>query len=288
MSFVQLFNFSQQKVRILNAIDCQSGFAYQFNMDPDLRSVYRPRPALDIDRGPENSTRKRNAPKKVPYKPKSFEMITNIFLPTIEETFLRYSNIRFLDSPRKGDVLWDKLTLTDSFTYLMSVNSTIDHSVTLAAYSQCEALDEFTLEIPLINNRSEVSHWITYMIQSKNGVAQQLSLSTVDYSRDLRQNPGFRVFVATDEKLRVDVLRDEKVLVTVNVTNSSTFQQPSEIVWLTEGDGPNLEIRVLRKKLHLNYSLGTAELVDILVIMKKEGTVVSCRILYDFLVGFSP
>lgn len=317
--------FSQQKVRLLNAYDCQSGFQYYFPMNSELGDIYRPMPALDMIRvtartegkrkrrerrrkrvtatetlmetinattaiAPDMPTTRLPPIQRERYIPEDIEMITNILLPTIDDSFLRYANIHFLDEARIGDVLHGQLTPTDSFNYHMSVDSARDHSVTIAAYAYCETLDEFKLQIPVMHNRSQIDQMPVYLVHYRKSV-QAVAFHGLDYRRDLLQKPGVRLVVAFDETMvPVTLMREGRVVATfrradvmkqknANETKEDeveqeTYPPPSPVVWLTAGDGPNLVVRTKGRRLQFNYTLGTAEMVDVLVAVRDNGDVV--------------
>lgn len=288
-------------MRIINGYSCKTGLEYYFAMDPKLVDVYKPMPSLDMINSakqfykattgkPGNQTNlTETLPMQPTYQANQIPLITNILLPTTGQSFLRYASIRFLDTPRIGDVLWGSLLPTDSFNYIMSINTPADHSVTLATYGPCSTLDHFTLTIPVMNNKSEVDHMLLYVIQNRQS-PQTAVFHSVDYKRDMNQRPGVRLIVAFETKAsQVDLIKGNRILVTLSpdmlkkrdkkgkVEDEDDFYPPSPLVWLVKGDGTNLIIRAKGKKLIFNYTLGAAEMVDIFVAVKDNGHVVSTR-----------
>lgn len=268
-------------MRILNAYDCTSGFEYFFPMDPQLGLVYRPTAALDIDRDKLSNPRDKNQSDRMEptlrerYGAKTIEMLTNILLPTSDDSFLKYASVRFLDKSRIGDVFRNTLQATDSFVYLMAIDNDKDHSVTLTTYGYCVALNEYTLKIPVSGNKTRVDHMTVYALQNKNSIIPVL-YPDVDYRRDMLQKPGIRLIVAFDVKTRpVDVFKDGQRIGAYRPQLRSDGRTMSSIIWLQKGDGRNLVIKTLGMRLQFNYSLGTAELVDILVAVNDNGDVVS-------------
>lgn len=261
-------------------------------MHPDFSDIFRPMSALDIVGASKNATNRKGSggddeakTTKDRYIAQPMPMITNILMPTMDETFLRYANVPFLlDKSPIDDVVWDKRMPTDSFTYLMSIHASVDHTISLSAYGPCDALDEYALKIPVMHNKSTVDHVLVYMLHgTKNESVEAVAFHAVDYKRHMTQKPGLRVYVASDDKpQRVDVVQGgDKTIVTVPVPQKGSWQPPSDTVWLKEGDGHNLVLHTMGKKMHFNYSLGTAELVDILVSLKNDGTVVRRCVLFS-------
>lgn len=283
-SFSSLLPSSHTKVRLLNAFDCSSGFEYFFPMDPLIAQIYRPTAALDIDRESLSNPKDKNASDRMDptlrdrFGAQTIEMLTNILLPTTEDSFLKYASVRFLDKARVGDVFRVKLQPTDSFVYLMSIDSDTDHSVTLTTYGYCEALDEYTLKIPVSGNKTRVDHMIVYVLENQKSIVPVLH-PDVDYRRDMLQRPGIRLIVSFDVKMRpVDVLKDGKRIAAFRPAlkkKAPAVNTMSPIIWLKVGDGRNLVIKAMGLRLQFNYSLGTAEMVDILVTVNDNGNMVS-------------
>lgn len=262
-----IISYSQQKVRVLNAYDCQSGFSYYFSMNPDLQDVFKPMPAINYCAGVADGQRVNMLRKP------QVEIITNLLLPSIEESFLRYANIRFLDKVRIGEVLWDKQETTDSFTYLMHIHTMADHAVTLSAYGYCEDLNQYSLKIPLMHNRSNVDHWLVYIIQNK-GSMKAIPFHGVNYARNMLQKPGIRLYIAADDKPQVVTVSMGSNVIIKAPVHKNDLQGPSDIVWVSPKDDPIITIKTMSKKMQFNYTLGTAEVVDILVYVHNNGTAV--------------
>lgn len=252
----------------MNAYDCQSGFTYYFSMNPDLKEAFKPLPAINYAAGVDD-----NSKMQMQEKP-NVEIITNLLLPSIEESFLRYANIRFLDKIRIGEVLWDKQESTDSFTYIMSVYSSVDHAVTLGAYGYCETLNLYSLEIPLWKNRSHADHLVVYVIQNK-GKLEAIPYHNINYARNKLQKPGIRLYVAADDKPQlVTVSYGSNVIIKATV-HKNDLQPPSDIAWVKNNDASIITVRSMGKKVQFNYTFKTAEVVDVLAYVHTNGSMVS-------------
>lgn len=246
----------QTAVRIINGHFCPSGILHYFPLSLDLAKVIYPRPAIQTAFVPK-------AGKKIARLGirKPVETMVNIITPLVQDTYLKYANLP-IGVETVGELEKTVMYPTDSFSYLKALGSTLDSAVTLEAFSACDTLSRFTLDISKSVVRKDVDHVDVYLM-TEHKRSPYILYKNLNYQRHSLLRPGVRMYVVGDMKKSAVLKRGSKTMGTVK-------GKPTDIIYLEVGDGNNLEVHVGKQAVKFNYTLGPGEMVDMVVNIDKE------------------